>query len=34
MPTKGEAAAITASAPETFIVLKKNHALEDMIRVE
>ena len=31
---KGEAAAITASAPETFIVLKKNHALDDRIRLE
>ena len=24
---KGEAAATTASAPETFMILKKNHAL-------
>ena len=28
---KGEAAATIASAPETFIVLKKNHALEDRL---
>ena len=28
---KGEAAATIASAPETFIVLKKNQALEDRL---
>lgn len=27
-PTKGDAAATTASAPETFMSLKKSHALE------
>ena len=25
---KGDAAATTASAPETFMILKKNHALQ------
>ena len=31
---KGEAAAITASAPETFMVLKKNQALNGKIEVK
>jgi hypothetical protein len=32
-PTQGDAAATTASAPETFMILKKSHALDYMSKI-